>query len=131
MKKNITQKDPNALMQLFGTLLQQQFAEMNTESEIESQGNTEINSNNELLGISKQLQDILVHLKKIQLLFRMSIKDVYNLEDTCELTQFTKSKIYRDTSLNEVKFTKHFGKTLQFQKKHLLEYLLKEKPSAK
>ena len=131
MKKNTTQKDSNVFMQLFGTLLQQQFAEMNTESDIESQGNTEINSNDELVGISKQLQDILGYLKKIRMLFRMSIKEVYNLDETCELTQFTKSKIYRDTSLNEIKFTKHFGKTLQFEKKDLIEYMLKEKPSTK
>ena len=131
MKKNITQKDPNALMQLFGTLLQQQFAEMNTETENETEGNTELNSNDELVGISKQLQDIIEYLDKIRMLFRMSIKEVYNLDETCELTQFTKSKIYRDTSQNEIKFTKHFGKTLQFRKRDLVEYMLKEKQDTK
>jgi hypothetical protein len=131
MKKNNTQNDPNAILQLFGTILQQQFASDNVEPIPVKDPSNELISNQEISRLTKHLNDINGHLKKIQMLFRMSIKNTYNLEEACELTQFTKSKIYRDTSLNEVKFTKHFGKTLQFEKQHLLEYLLKEKPSTK
>lgn len=129
MKKNTTLNDPNAIIQLFGSLLQQQYANVQLEQEPEIHDN---NLPSEVLTkISLQLKDIIENLKKIRTLYRMSLKNTFNLEESCEYTQFTPSKIYRDTSQNEIKFTKHLGKTLEFSKKDLNEYLLKEKPTHK
>ena len=131
MSKKNSFNDPNALIQVFGALLQQQFAADNIESNQVNEPQGELISNQEISRLTKHLNDISEHLKKIRLLFRMSIKNTYNLEETCEFTQFTSSKIYRDTSQKEVRFTKHLGKTLLFKKKDLIDYMLKEKPDNK
>ena len=126
MKKNIQFNDPNAIIQLFGSLLQQ-YSNTQSENEQEIQKPDLNDSGQVLKQISTQLNDIIENLSKIRTLYRMSLKSTFNLAESCEYTQFTPSKIYRDTSLNEIKFTKHLGKTLQFTKSDLDEYLLKEK----
>jgi len=129
MKKNFPLNDPNALIQLFGSLLQQQYTNVQKESEPETFENNDHLSNEILTRISTQLNDIKENLTKIRAIYRMSLKSTFNLEEACEYTQFTSSKIYRDTSLNEIRFNKHLGKTLQFRKEDLDQYLLKEKPN--
>jgi len=131
MSKKNNLNDPNALLQVFGALLQQQFASEEQETKPTREVQNELVSNQDISRLTKYLNEISEHLKKIRMLYRMSIKNTYNLEETSEFTQFSIPKLYRDTSQNEVKFTKHFGKTLQFKKEDLIEYMLKEKPNQK
>jgi hypothetical protein len=131
MSKKNSLNDPNALLQIFGSLLKQQYASDETEEKPSNEMQNELISHQDINRIAKYLTEISEDLKKIRMLFRMSIKDTYNLEETSEFTQFSVPKLYRDTSQNEVKFTKHFGKTLQFRKEDLIEYMLKEKSNQK
>lgn len=131
MSKKNSLNDPNALLQVFGALLQQQFASEEPETKPSREVQNELVSNQDISRLTKYLNEISEHLKKIRMLYRMSIKSTYNLQETSEFTQFSIAKLYRDSSQNEVKFTKHFGKTLVFKKEDLIEYMLKEKPNQK
>ena len=131
MSKKNSFNDPNAILQLFGALLQQQSASEEVQENQPNSTPQELISGQDINHLSKHLNEIRNLLEKIRMLMRMSIKNTFNLEESSEYTQFSTAKIYRDTSQNEVKFTKHFGKTLQFKKEDLIEYMLKEKPSQK
>lgn len=131
MSKKNSFNDPNAILQLFGALLQQQASSEELEEKQPNPRQHELISDKDIDHLTKHLSDISKLLEKIRMLLRMSIKSTFNIQETSELTQFSLPKIYRDTSQNEVKFTKHFGKTLQFKKEDLEEYMLKEKSNYK
>jgi len=120
MSKKNSFNDPNAILQLFGALLQQQSASEEVQENQPNSTPQELISGQDINHLSKHLNEIRNLLEKIRMLMRMSIKNTFNLEESSEYTQFSTAKIYRDTSQNEVKFTKHFGKTLQFKKEDLM-----------